>query len=157
MQQIGTIFGRDFRSLNYIKIIIFTGSPGTPSSSPPSSVAGAPPHLHHRSNNCGGNGGGLHPGVKLPDENSNMATTALPANSALVDRHESISPASMDSSIHDSADERGAKSKTKKMWDKFPTPYCEPSTLRLHSGLICVTEIPFNKRDSKSSSLLKTC
>lgn len=94
------------------------GSPGTPSSSPPSSSV-APPSLHSRNassqSGCGGgggNGGGgnnpstggqNHSGIKLPDENSNMA--------ALVDRHESLSPASMDGSIYESGhmDERSAK------------------------------------------------
>ena len=98
---------------------MFSGSPGTPSSSPPSSSV-APPSLHSRNassqSGCGGgggNGGGgnnstggqNHSGIKLPDENSNMA--------ALVDRHESLSPASMDGSIYESGhmDERSAKSK----------------------------------------------
>ena len=96
----------------------FSGSPGTPSSSPPSSSV-APPSLHSRNASSqsggGGNGGGgnnhsstggqNHSGIKLPDENSNMAP--------LVDRHESLSPASMDGSIYESGhmDERSAKSK----------------------------------------------
>ena len=81
----------------------FPGSPGTPSSSPPlaggalQSPASSVAHPHHRNNS--GNGG--HPGGKLPDENSNIQPQ--------VDRHDSISPASMDSSIQD--EERVAKSK----------------------------------------------
>ena len=73
----------------------FTGSPGTPSSSPPATTASSVAHPRNNS----GNGG--HPGGKLPDENSNIQPQ--------VDRHDSISPASMDSSIQD--DERVAKSK----------------------------------------------
>ena len=81
----------------------FTGSPGTPSSSPPlaggalQSPASSVAALHHHHRNNSGNGG--HPGGKLPDENSNIQPP----------RHDSISPASMDSSIQD--DERVAKSK----------------------------------------------
>ena len=71
--------------------IFFSGSPGTPSSSPPASLSSVAQPRN------GGNGG------KLPDENSNMA--------AQVDRHDSISPASMDSSIQE--DERSSKSKAK--------------------------------------------
>lgn len=58
------------------------GSPGTPSSSPPA------PYSSSTQPRNGGGGGG-----KLPDENSNMAVQ--------VDRHDSISPASMDSSIQE--------------------------------------------------------
>ena len=68
----------------------FLGSPGTPSSSPPA------PYSSSTQPRNGGSGGG-----KLPDENSNMAVQ--------VDRHDSISPASMDSSIQE--DERANKSK----------------------------------------------
>ena len=80
----------------------FTGSPGTPSSSPPlaggalQSPASSVAALHHHHRNNSGNGG--HPGGK--DENSNIQPP----------RHDSISPASMDSSIQDD-ENRVAKSK----------------------------------------------
>ena len=80
-----------------MKFECIAGSPGTPSSSPPASASTVMPTL---SLSRHGTSFG-----KLPDENSNMAVS--------VDRHaDSLSPASMDSSIHqDSADERAAKSK----------------------------------------------
>ena len=86
---------RNFREMDiylYINEILFKflGSPGTPSSSPPA------PYSSSTQPRNGGSGGG-----KLPDENSNMAVQ--------VDRHDSISPASMDSSIQE--DERAHKSK----------------------------------------------
>ena len=86
---------RNFREMDiylYINEILFKflGSPGTPSSSPPA------PYSSSTQPRNGGSGGG-----KLPDENSNMAVQ--------VDRHDSISPASMDSSIQE--DERANKSK----------------------------------------------